>query len=51
MEKDAYTRKLKAEYGSMMTAFPDLSEENIDCIIAYINELSRSKNYVATDIY
>ncbi|HKO80689.1 MAG TPA: c-type cytochrome [Chitinophagaceae bacterium] len=38
MEKDSYARSLKEKFGSMMTAFPDLSNEEIDAIAAYIME-------------
>jgi cytochrome c2 len=37
MQKDPYTRDLKALYGTMMAAFPGLSNEEIDAIVAYIN--------------
>jgi cytochrome c2 len=37
MKKDAYTKNLKTEFGSMMTASPDLTNEEIDAIIDYIN--------------
>jgi cytochrome c2 len=37
MQKDAYTQNLKAEFGTMMTAFPDLTNEEIDAIVDYIN--------------
>jgi cytochrome c len=37
MEKDTYTRNLKASFGAMMTAFPDLTNEEIDVICDYIN--------------
>jgi len=40
MEKDFYTQALKRQYGSVMTAFPDLSNEDIDAIAEYINESS-----------
>ncbi len=36
MEKDSYARSLKEKFGSLMTAFPDLSDEEIDAIAAYI---------------
>jgi len=41
MKKNAYARKLKEQYGSMMTAFPDLTDEEIDNIVAYINYNSK----------
>jgi cytochrome c2 len=38
MANDPYTQGLKAKYGSMMTAFPDLKLKDIDDIVAYIND-------------
>lgn len=38
MKKDSYARSLKEKFGSMMTAFPDLSNEEIDAIAIYIME-------------
>ncbi len=38
MEKDRYTASLKNEYGILMTAFPSLKNEEIDNIVAYVNE-------------
>lgn len=37
MAKDAYTTNLKNQIGSMMQAFPDLPEKDIDAIASYIN--------------
>jgi len=37
MKGDKYTQALKTAYGSMMSAFPDLSDEEIDAICEYIN--------------
>ena len=38
MKKDQYTKELKKSFGgAMMPAFPDLSKEDIDEIINYIN--------------
>lgn len=37
MKKDQYTRSLKAKYGSVMNAFPDLTDDQIDAIASYIN--------------
>jgi hypothetical protein len=34
--KDPYTQGLKAEYGLIMQAFPDLTNEQIDAIVDYI---------------
>ncbi|MBE7172971.1 MAG: c-type cytochrome [Williamsia sp.] len=36
MAKDPYTQGLKAEYGSMMQAFPNLGDKDIDAIADYI---------------
>ena len=41
MAKDAYTQGLKAEYGSMMTAFPDVTLQDVDNVVAYINEAAK----------
>jgi mono/diheme cytochrome c family protein len=41
MEKNSYARSLKEKFGSMMTAFPDLSDEEIDAIATYIMEADR----------
>lgn len=41
MAKDAYTQGLKAEYGSMMTAFPDVTPQDVDNVVAYINEAAK----------
>lgn len=38
MKKNGYARSLKERFGSMMTAFPHLSDEEIDAIAAYIIE-------------
>lgn len=38
MKKNKYTRELKTKYGSVMTAFPDLTENEIDAIVEYINQ-------------
>ena len=40
MQEDLYTKSLKQKYGVMMTAFPNLTHENIDAIIEYINQQS-----------
>jgi cytochrome c2 len=37
MKTNAYARGLKEKYGTMMTAFPDLSHEEIDMIFEYLN--------------
>lgn len=36
MTKDPYTQNLKQQYGTVMTAFPQLSEKDIDAIIDYV---------------
>jgi cytochrome c2 len=36
MSKDPYTQGLKAQYGVMMQAFPQLKENEIDAIIGYV---------------
>lgn len=38
MRTDDYTRTLKAKFGSMMTAFPNIKNEEIDAICDYINQ-------------
>ena len=40
MEKDPYARRLKEQYGSMMRAFPEIKNEEIDAIVDYINYLT-----------
>jgi len=37
MASDPYTQGLKAKYGSMMQAFPDLTVKDVDNIVAYVN--------------
>jgi mono/diheme cytochrome c family protein len=37
MKKDSYAKTLKERYGSMMTAFPNLTSNEIDNIADYIN--------------
>ena len=38
MAKDAYTTGLKAKFGSVMTAFPDVTLKDVDAIVSYINQ-------------
>lgn len=38
MAKDPYTTGLKADYGSMMTGFADVTLKDVDDIVAYIND-------------
>ncbi len=45
MKRDTYARELKEKYGSMMTAFPDISDEEIDNIVAYINYAGSQRGY------
>jgi hypothetical protein len=40
MAGDAYTQGLKAKYGSMMTAFSDVTLKDVDNVVAYINDAS-----------
>jgi mono/diheme cytochrome c family protein len=42
-KKNKYAQDLKAKYGSMMTAFPDLKNEEIDAIVDYVNFGNREK--------
>ena len=44
MKKDPYTESLKTIYGSVMTAFPGLSNEEIDAIVDYINQSGNVPN-------
>jgi cytochrome c2 len=46
MKKNPYARKLKEMYGSMMTAFPDLSDDEIDNIVAYINYVGNQREFL-----
>jgi cytochrome c2 len=41
MAKDPYTQGLKAEYGSMMTGFPDVTLQDVNNMVAYINEAAK----------
>jgi mono/diheme cytochrome c family protein len=41
MAKDPYTQGLKAEYGSMMTGFPDVTLADVTNIVAYVNEAAK----------
>jgi len=49
MAKDPYTTGLKAQYGSMMTGFPDLKLADVSAIVAYINAEVAKKNAPAGD--
>ncbi|HOZ70249.1 MAG TPA: cytochrome c3 family protein [Chitinophagaceae bacterium] len=44
MAKDPYTQGLKAEYGSMMTGFADVTQKDVDDMVAYINAEVANKN-------
>lgn len=41
MATDSYTQGLKAKYGSMMTAFPEITLKDVDNLVAYINDASK----------
>ena len=41
MAKDPYTQGLKAEYGSMMTGFSDVTLKDVDDMVAYIKEAAK----------
>lgn len=41
MEKNEYARELKKVYNSMMTGFPDLTNEEIDAICEYIRQAEK----------
>ncbi len=49
MASDSYTQGLKAEYGSMMTAFPDLTLKEVDAIVSYINQTVVDSKTVKVD--
>jgi len=40
--ENEYAKKLKEEFGTMMLAFPTLSEKDIDAIVDYINSSQKS---------
>jgi mono/diheme cytochrome c family protein len=40
MKSDLHTKKLKEKYGSTMTAFPDITREEVDAIAEYITQYS-----------
>ena len=46
MKNDSYTKQLKEKFGSIMTAFPALTMEEIDAIAEYIT----SSNYSITSL-
>ena len=41
MAGDPYTQGLKVEYGSMMTAFADITLKDVDNLVAYINDAAK----------
>lgn len=41
MQKNEYARSLKEVYGSMMTAFPHLTNQEIDAICDYLSEAAQ----------
>ncbi|MBI5370868.1 MAG: c-type cytochrome [Sphingobacteriales bacterium] len=43
MAKDPYTQGLKADFGSMMTGFADVTQKDVDDIVAYINDEDAKK--------
>ena len=49
MSKDPYTQGLKAQYGSMMTGFPDLKLTDVTAIVNYINGEVAKKNVPGGD--
>lgn len=49
MAKDPYTQGLKAQYGSMMTGFPDLKIADVSAIVSYINSEVAKKNAPGND--
>ncbi|MBS1575367.1 MAG: c-type cytochrome [Bacteroidetes bacterium] len=44
MAKDPYTEGLKAKFGSVMQAFPDLTIKDVDAIVGYIDQQVADKN-------
>jgi cytochrome c2 len=44
MASDPYTTGLKAKFGSVMQAFPDLTIKDVDAIVGYINQSVADKN-------
>jgi mono/diheme cytochrome c family protein len=43
MQTNEYTRGLQQQYNAVMTAFPDMSNEEIDAVIEYINFADSAK--------
>ncbi len=48
MASNAYTQGLKAQYGALMTPFPQLTDPQIDAIVSYINTSASDKAKGAT---
>ncbi len=46
MAKDQYTQKLKAQFGSMMTPFPNLNAKDLDNIIAYLSSIKEDEPFL-----
>lgn len=44
MATDDHTKELKAKFGSVMTAFPDITLKDVDAIVTYINGEVAKKN-------
>ena len=44
MAKDPYTQGLKAEYGSMMSGFADVTLKDVSDLVAYVNKEVADKN-------
>ncbi|MBS1620016.1 MAG: c-type cytochrome [Bacteroidetes bacterium] len=50
MEKDPYTAGLKAKYGIVMQSFPELTIQDIDALVSYINnEVAAQKTPKGTE--
>lgn len=45
---DPYTQGLKAKYGSLMTGFSDFTLQNVDDVVAYINDAVAQKDKVGS---
>jgi len=45
MKTDKYTQGLKEAYGSVMQSFPDITNEEIDAIVDFINYASQIRGY------
>lgn len=43
MATDKYTQDLKAKYGSLMTAFPELTDKDVINILTYLNEVKEDE--------